>query len=91
MPREVTSNFAYVRLRRAEYDAATLNEWDAWFTALREKEKDVFVYLKHDKSGASPETLLGRWQVDSSKISKRHAGSTRARRAGAAKRTGKRA
>ena len=61
VPREATSNFVYVRLRRHEYHDRELDSWTEWFDELAAAKRDVFVYLKHDDAGASPETILGRW------------------------------
>lgn len=61
VPREATSSFVYVRLRRDEYAPASLDSWGEWFGELAAAQRDVFVYLKHDEAGASPETILGRW------------------------------
>ncbi len=61
VPRQATSNFVYVRLRRDAYDERALDSWAAWFAELAGAKRDVFAYLKHDEAGASPETVLGRW------------------------------
>ncbi|HXV77253.1 MAG TPA: DUF72 domain-containing protein [Candidatus Polarisedimenticolaceae bacterium] len=57
-PRFVTSSFCYVRLRRERYDDRRLADWRRWLDARRDDGLDVFVYLKHDESGASPTIVL---------------------------------
>jgi uncharacterized protein YecE (DUF72 family) len=59
-PREITAPFTYVRLRRETYDDAALAAWRTWMTTARGEGRDVYVYLKHEEAGASPEGVLGR-------------------------------
>ena len=56
-PREVTGDFVYARLRKEAYTSEELAPWREW---LHEQlvERDVFVYLKHDDTGKSPEHAL---------------------------------
>ncbi len=89
MPRLTTSEFAYVRLRRDGYDDADLTSWRTWFVELQKAKKDVFVYLKHDEGGESPEVTLGTLCGSDSESVRRHAPSTKKRRP--AKRTQRRA
>jgi uncharacterized protein YecE (DUF72 family) len=47
-----TADWGYLRLRRADYDAAAL---DAWVARIRERTwKEVFVFFKHEDAGAGP-------------------------------------
>jgi uncharacterized protein YecE (DUF72 family) len=51
-PVEITTPFAYLRLRRTEYDEAAIAEW-----AARVKDAgwdEVFVYFKHEDQGTGP-------------------------------------
>lgn len=52
-PPVATAPFAYLRLRRTEYDDAAL---DAWAARLREEPrwKRAYVYFKHEDSGRGP-------------------------------------
>jgi uncharacterized protein YecE (DUF72 family) len=56
-PREPTAGFCYVRLRK-DHDADDLSDWRTWIDARREEGRDVYVYLKHDDGGASPEPTI---------------------------------
>lgn len=58
-PRRVPGPFCYVRLRKPEYSSEALSDWQQWL----EKQaagtgREVFVYLKHDDKGVSPEHAL---------------------------------
>ncbi|MCP3903627.1 MAG: DUF72 domain-containing protein [Planctomycetes bacterium] len=47
-----TADWGYLRLRRAEYDAASL---DAWIERLRAQDwSDAFVFFKHEDAAAGP-------------------------------------
>jgi uncharacterized protein YecE (DUF72 family) len=50
VPRVVTADWGYLRLRRAGYDEALLAEWRAWVAAR--EWTDAFVYFKHEDAGA---------------------------------------
>ena len=45
---------AYVRLRRARYDRATLDAWAERLVKLQADGRDSYVYLKHDEQGDGP-------------------------------------
>jgi uncharacterized protein YecE (DUF72 family) len=57
-PRIATAGFCYVRLRKDGYTKTTLQHWRRWIDRQCQDGRDVFVYLKHDQAGASPEPLL---------------------------------
>ncbi|MGD8700094.1 MAG: DUF72 domain-containing protein, partial [Gemmatimonadales bacterium] len=57
-PRLATGRFAYARLRKDEYGEDELAGWHAWMAEQAATGRDVFVYLKHDEEGASPEYAL---------------------------------
>jgi len=59
-PREITADFCYVRLRRDDYDPRRLDDWRQWIDAQRDAGRDVYVYVKHDEGGASPEPWIDR-------------------------------
>ncbi|MDQ2985291.1 MAG: DUF72 domain-containing protein [Armatimonadota bacterium] len=44
-----TADFAYVRLRKCEYEAGELADWAAYFTSLN---KPTYVFLKHEDEGS---------------------------------------
>ena len=62
--RELTTDFSYVRLRGEGYAPGDLSSWQTWFEKMVADKRDVFVYLKHDDDGATPETILGPWLSD---------------------------
>ncbi len=57
-PREATGSFCYVRLRKGDYGNEELASWQKWFQEQLREGHDVFVYLKHDVEGSSPEPAL---------------------------------
>ena len=57
-PRVATGKFCYVRLRKDEYSDDELTEWRGWTAEQLGEGRDVFVYLKHDEEGTSPEYAL---------------------------------
>lgn len=57
-PRAVTANFAYLRLRKDEYEDAELRDWATWIDDRLAEGTDVYAYLKHDEAGVSPEYAL---------------------------------
>ncbi|MCA9245301.1 MAG: DUF72 domain-containing protein [Phycisphaerales bacterium] len=62
-PRELTAEWAYLRLRRDDYSDDDLAEWSSWISAQTEAGTDIFAYLKHDETGESPMralSILGR-------------------------------
>jgi uncharacterized protein YecE (DUF72 family) len=59
-PRVATADFCYVRLRRDDYDETALDDWRAWIDGRRAEGRDVFVYLKHEGGGSSPEPIIRR-------------------------------
>lgn len=46
---EITGNFVYIRLRRADYSDSDLARWAEWLSL---QERDVFLYMKHDDKQA---------------------------------------
>ncbi len=59
-PRTATASFCYARLRRSEYRPEDLDRWRDWIEEQRAAGRDVFAYLKHDESGASPAAAIAR-------------------------------
>ena len=57
-PKVATGPFSYLRLRKKEYSDADLTAWRGWVDERVGEGKDVFVYLKHDEEGVSPERAL---------------------------------
>lgn len=57
-PRAATADHCYARLRKAEYTDAELGGWRDWIAPQLEAGRDVYVFLKHDDKGASPERAL---------------------------------
>lgn len=57
-PRVATGKFCYIRLRKEEYEDAELADWRGWVDGQVKTGRDVFVYLKHDEEGTSPEYTL---------------------------------
>lgn len=57
-PRVATGSFVYVRLRKDDYSESELQAWHDWMTGQIDAGRDVFVYLKHDEEGDSPEYAL---------------------------------
>ncbi|MCC6847915.1 MAG: DUF72 domain-containing protein [Deltaproteobacteria bacterium] len=51
-PLEVTAPFGYLRLRRADYDDATLADWAA--RAAGAGWNEAYVYFKHEERGTGP-------------------------------------
>jgi uncharacterized protein YecE (DUF72 family) len=53
-PKEITADYAYLRLRREDYAKIDIERWSEF---VREQEsiwKDAFVYFKHEESGIGP-------------------------------------
>jgi uncharacterized protein YecE (DUF72 family) len=50
----VTGRFLYVRLRRHEYSEADVADWAARLVPFLDGGLDVFVFFRHDKTGANP-------------------------------------
>jgi uncharacterized protein YecE (DUF72 family) len=46
--------FAYLRLRRADYDAARLDGWATRLRPVLRRGRDAFVYFKHEEGDAGP-------------------------------------
>ena len=81
MPRRVTADFTYVRLRRDEYSNADLDTWEKWLQDQAKHKRDALVFLKHDEGGTSPESVLGRWQTGTKRPALQRAASVKKRRA----------
>ena len=63
VPLVATASWGYLRLRRDDYDAATLEEW-------RDRIRDLpwteaFVFFKHDDDGAGPRMAHAMLATDS--------------------------
>jgi uncharacterized protein YecE (DUF72 family) len=57
-PKAATSDFCYLRLRKPEYGDGELLAWRSWITPQVDAGRDVYVYMKHDDTGKSPEYAL---------------------------------
>lgn len=57
-PRTATGRFVYARLRKDGYSDAELADWHAWMSEQATAGRDVYVFLKHDEKGESPEYAL---------------------------------
>ena len=54
-PLQVTTDFAYFRLRDEGYQPADIEEWSRRIGALQSQCRDVYVYFKHEEEGKGPE------------------------------------
>ncbi len=52
-----TTDWGYLRLRRPDYDAESLERWATMISAT--KWKSAFVFFKHEDDGAGPEMASG--------------------------------
>lgn len=59
--REITADFAYVRMRRDQYSKSELDDWQTWLAEQTQAKRDVFAYFKHDDTGAAPMEVARRW------------------------------
>lgn len=57
-PRAATAGYCYIRLRKDAYTDDELANWRSWIDSQAAEGRDVFVYLKHDTEGESPERAL---------------------------------
>ena len=53
-PDHTTPPFGYFRLRKTDYSPAELDAWRERFEAFKAQGCDLFVYFKHEASGAAP-------------------------------------
>ena len=53
-PRKITSDYGYLRLRRADYQATDIERWAEFARQQESHWKDAFVYFKHEESGIGP-------------------------------------
>jgi len=53
-PKIVTADFGYLRLRREDYKTGDLKLWADFVKEQKEKWKNVFIYFKHEETGAGP-------------------------------------
>ncbi len=51
-PRQATAGYGYLRLRRAEYDASTLEDWARW--VVEQSWSDAYAFFKHEDESAGP-------------------------------------
>ncbi len=54
VPRVLTADWTYLRLRREDYSDADLTAWGDWIRDRIAANIDVYAYLKHDDTGESP-------------------------------------
>ena len=52
-PEHRTAPFGYFRLRKTDYSPAELRAWRERFAALQAQGSDLYVYFKHEASGAA--------------------------------------
>jgi uncharacterized protein YecE (DUF72 family) len=53
-PAEATADYGYLRLRREDYDGASIAQWADTIRAKAGQWGDVFVFFKHEESGVGP-------------------------------------
>lgn len=53
-PEAITTNFAYLRLRKEDYTPAELAAWRKRIEGYVTQGMDVYVYLKHEDAGKGP-------------------------------------
>jgi uncharacterized protein YecE (DUF72 family) len=53
-PVEATASWGYLRLRRTEYDEASLTTWVARLRQLSSRWSETFIYFKHEDAGKGP-------------------------------------
>jgi uncharacterized protein YecE (DUF72 family) len=53
-PVEFTANYGYLRLRREDYTAKDITRWAKAVFGRETQLEDVYVYFKHEESGAGP-------------------------------------
>lgn len=53
-PEVLTTDFAYVRLRRPGYTPKELDAWKKRFQTWQRQGLDVYVYCKHEEAGRAP-------------------------------------
>ena len=54
-PLEITADFGYFRLRDEGYDAGDIERWADIIRERTRSCREVFVYFKHEESGAGPQ------------------------------------
>jgi uncharacterized protein YecE (DUF72 family) len=53
-PLVATTSWAYLRLRRTDYDEAALDAWAKKLAGMDPSWADAFVYFKHEDAGLGP-------------------------------------
>jgi uncharacterized protein YecE (DUF72 family) len=53
-PKEPTTTWGYLRLRREDYTKADIERWAAFAREQKERWSDVYIYLKHEDAGIGP-------------------------------------
>ncbi len=53
-PMQMTTRFAYFRLRKTDYSSEELRAWKERFEKLLADGLDLYVYFKHEEKGAGP-------------------------------------
>lgn len=53
-PVVATASFGYLRLRREDYDSASLANWAQTIRGKEAEWQDVFIFFKHEESGVGP-------------------------------------
>ena len=54
VPRIVTADYGYLRLRREDYVAEDVKAWAEFVRQQREHWSDAFIYFKHEEAGIGP-------------------------------------
>jgi uncharacterized protein YecE (DUF72 family) len=57
-PLTSTAGYCYLRLRKDSYGPDELATWRSWIEERQGEGREVFVYLKHDEAGSSPEPAI---------------------------------
>ena len=53
-PKIATSDYGYLRLRRADYTKIDIERWTAFVCEQKGRWSDAFVYFKHEEAGMGP-------------------------------------
>lgn len=53
-PKNPTTDWGYLRLRREDYSKIDIEKWAAFVRAQKERWSDVYIYFKHEEAGIGP-------------------------------------
>jgi len=54
MPKKITADYGYLRLRREDYQKIDIEGWSEFVREQKSNWSDAFVYFKHEESGIGP-------------------------------------